>query len=163
MAQSIIKANFSLVLYNQQIDQVKTLIQTAAKVDEINTIYLIDNSPTDKLKDLATIDKVTYIFNNKNIGFGAGHNIAIKKSLAEKKNYHFIVNPDIDCSQTIYKQLLNYMHNNNNVGLIAPKVQFPDGTLQYSVKLLPNPIIYFKRRFLKHMLQEANAVYELKK
>ena len=57
-------------------------------------LYIVDNSPTDEIQKLCKDKRIKYIFNNANIGFGAGHNIAIKKSLNLSK-YHLVLNPDI--------------------------------------------------------------------
>ncbi len=59
-------------------------------------LFLIDNSPTqllkEGLKDILQDERVEYIFNNRNLGYGAGHNIALKK--AQKA---FFLSP---CSQS---------------------------------------------------------------
>ncbi|RHK17822.1 glycosyltransferase family 2 protein, partial [Bacteroides fragilis] len=35
-----------------------------------------------------------YLFNGTNLGYGAAHNIGIKKAIEEKVDYHVVINPD---------------------------------------------------------------------
>ena len=61
-------------------------------------LFLVDNSPTDRLKDIVKMypdNDICYIFNNENMGYGKAHNIAIKKSIEQNLPYHIILNPDI--------------------------------------------------------------------
>ena len=48
-------------------------------------LYLIDNSPhpNDILQAMES-EKIKYIFNNHNLGFGKAHNIGIQKAVAER-------------------------------------------------------------------------------
>ena len=40
------------------------------------------------------------------------------------------------------------MDQNPTIGLLMPKILYPDGTIQHLAKLLPNPFVFFARRFL---------------
>lgn len=129
---------------------------TRAILDFLNSplpikLFLIDNSPTDKLKtDLADViidNRVEYIFNNNNIGFGAAHNIAIRR-IIDASDYHLVLNPDVTFEPAVIEALHSYMQENKDVGLVMPKVFYPDGQLQYACKLLPTPVDLIFRRFL---------------
>lgn len=91
---------------------------------------------------------VKYIKLNKNVGYGRAHNIALRKSISEKADFHIILNPDISFNSTLIEELIDYSINNSNIGYILPKVIYPDGSLQYLCKLLPTPFDLFFRRFL---------------
>ena len=72
--------NASIVLYHNNLDQLKKAIHSALNSSLLNTLYLIDNSRTNELQVLAEIDhRIEYIFNNANLGYGKAHNIALKK------------------------------------------------------------------------------------
>ena len=67
----------------------------------IAEIYVCDNSPSDDLKDFCqSWPKVTYIFNNANLGYGSGHNVALRRSMAAHSDYHLVINSDVyfDCT-----------------------------------------------------------------
>jgi GT2 family glycosyltransferase len=121
---------------------------------ELNVIlYLIDNSPTDDLKMLATDARIQYIHNPSNPGFGAAHNLTIKKILDESK-YHLVLNPDIYFKPGTLEVLYHYMETNMEVGQVMPKVLYPDGSTQYLCKTNPTPFDLFARRFLPGFLKD---------
>jgi len=160
--------NVSIVLFKNDQDLVKKAIYSCVNSILINRIYLIDNSPTDMLSCLANLDsRIEYIFNNTNLGFGKAHNIALKRSIEENIPYHLVLNPDVYFEGGVLEELYNFMENNPDVGLVMPKVLYPDGTLQYLCKLLPTPLDLFGRRFLnfgpfKKIVEKRNEIYELR-
>jgi GT2 family glycosyltransferase len=167
--ESLMKSiNVSIVLFKNDQDLVRKAIYSCVNSVLINKIYLIDNSPTDILSCLASLDsRIEYIFNNANLGFGKAHNIALKRSIEENIPYHLVLNPDVYFKGWVLEELYNFMENNPDVGLVMPKVLYPDGTLQYLCKLLPTPLDLFGRRFLnfgpfKKIVEKRNEVYELR-
>ncbi len=160
--------NVSIVLFKNDQDLVKKAIYSCVNSVLINRIYLIDNSPTDILSCLASLNsRIEYIFNGANLGFGKAHNIALKRSIEENIPYHLVLNPDVYFKGGVLEELYNFMENNPDVGLVMPKVLYPDGTLQYLCKLLPTPLDLFGRRFLnfgsfKKIVEKRNEIYELR-
>ncbi len=127
-------------------------------------LYLIDNSPTDNARCFADHPRIEYSFNNKNVGFGAGHNLALKKSISDGSTYHIVLNPDVYFENTSISTLHDFMEANPDVGLCMPKVLYPDGRIQPLCKLLPSPRILILRRFLfflHKLLARQNYYYEL--
>jgi len=115
-------------------------------------LIVVDNSPCDEIRKICNDNKIEYVFNNANIGFGAGHNIAIRRIL-ELSKYHLVLNPDIYFSKGNLEKLYNFMENNNDVGLVMPKILYPDGSLQYLCKKLPTPFDLILRRFIPSFLK----------
>ncbi|WP_418361241.1 glycosyltransferase [Tenacibaculum todarodis] len=108
-------------------------------------LFLVDNSPTDILKKIANHKDVIYIFNDKNLGFGSGHNTIINQ-LENLSNYHLILNPDVSFSETVIPNLCTKLSAERGVAMIAPKVVFSDGKHQYSCRKYPKPIDLISRR-----------------
>lgn len=137
----------SLVIYKndrkQLLDAIGSFLNTILKV----RLVLIDNSPTDELRDIMYDSRVEYLHNPSNPGYGSTHNIAIKK-YSDKTNYHLILNPDIYYSKGVLEDVIRFMDNDKNIGLVMPKVLYPDGKIQYLAKLIPSPYVFFARRFL---------------
>jgi len=160
--------NVSIVLFKNDQDLVKKAICSCVNSVLINRIYLIDNSPKDILSCLASLDsRIEYIFNNANLGFGKAHNIALKRSIEENIPYHLVLNPDVYFEKGVLEELYNFMEANKDVGLVMPKVLYPDGNIQYLCKLLPTPLDLFGRRFLsfgpfKKIVEKRNEIYELR-
>lgn len=136
----------SIVLYKTSFSEVETLVNTLRQNELVGNIYLLDNSPEPN-QQFDALD-ATYLFNGQNIGYGRAHNIALRKSLAAGVPFHLVVNADICFSPTILTEIVNFMHKNTKIGLLMPKILYPDGKIQYLCKLLPTPIDLFGRRFL---------------
>ncbi len=145
----MIQINASIVLYHNKRDQLKKVIDSFLSTDLNVYLYLIDNSATDELKDMVKHDdRIEYVFNNANIGYGAGHNIAIRKSIDGNIKYHLVLNPDLYFANKIIKNIFTYMEDNSDIGNIMPKILYPNGDNQYLAKLLPTPLDWILRRFL---------------
>lgn len=157
--------NGSIVLYKNDEEILKDAIKSFLNTDITIKLYLIDNSPTDSLKYLLALDdRIEYIFNNNNLGFGKAHNIAIKKSIEDGANYHLVLNPDVYFEAGVLEELSDFMEKNKDVGNIMPKIFYPSGELQYLCKLLPTPKELIFRRFVnnKRTIEKINHKYELR-
>ncbi|MDR3246584.1 MAG: glycosyltransferase [Prevotellaceae bacterium] len=154
----------SIVTYKTNIEELKKVLTcTADSIVEI--IYVIDNSPVDELKIISEYsDKIIYIFNNVNLGYGKAHNIAIRKSIEKQAKYHIVINPDIYFNEGVIETLSEFMDSNIDVGLVMPKVLYANGEIQYLCKLLPTPIDLIGRRFIpfKKYINDRDVRYELR-
>ena len=112
------------------------------------TLYVIDNASSDGTKEaLSTLDGVTYIQNDKNIGFGAAHNMALTLPLGK---YHFVVNPDIEISSDVLCDMADFMEDNPDTVMSMPRILNEDGSEQYLPKEKPSfKRLYFGRIFKK--------------
>jgi GT2 family glycosyltransferase len=153
----------SIVTYNTKEDVLAKAINSFNEIQLDKKLIIVDNSPTDKLKEMAEAYQAEYIHNIKNTGYGAAHNIALKRSL-EQAEYHLVFNPDIFWDKGTIENIYEYMQNNTNVGQLMPKVLYPNGELQYLCKLLPTPADLFFRRFLQgiRLLKNRNENFELR-
>ena len=128
-------------------------------------LVLVDNSPTPELEHISADPRIEYIFNNRNIGFGAAHNIAIKK-VSGDTSYHLILNPDISFPGEALTRALQFMDTREDVGLVMPKILYDNGDIQYLCKLLPTPFDLIMRRFIPGFLTPIFGTrlnkYELK-
>jgi len=160
----MIQINASIVLYHNNREQLKKVINSFFETNLNVQLYLVDNSQTDELKDIVAYDqRIKYIFNNENIGYGAGHNIAIRKSIEQNIKYHLVLNPDLYFKGEIIDKLFSYMNKNDDVGNIMPKILYPNGDNQFLAKLLPTPLDWILRRFLPaKYTQEITNKFELR-
>lgn len=160
----MIKINASIVLYHNKKDQLIKAIDSFLATSLEVKLYLIDNSVNDDLKILAELDeRIEYIFNNANLGYGKAHNIAMRKSIEENASYHLVLNPDVYFDKGVLEELVSYMDSHSDVGNIIPQVKYPNGEIQYLCKLLPTPMDLILRRFipLKEWKQKHSYQYEL--
>jgi GT2 family glycosyltransferase len=155
----------SVVVYRNSPEQIRRVITSFLNTRLNIKLYVIDNSPEDEVRDLCKDKRVTYIFNGRNLGFGAGHNVAMKTSLTEAK-YHVVLNPDVYFGSGVIEKLLEFASSRPEIGLVMPKVLNPDGTIQYLCKRLPTPSDLILRRFLpaafKPLVEDRLARYEFR-
>lgn len=154
----------SIVLYNTDHLMVQKIIKC---VDDscINRIYVIDNSSTNQISSYvkSLSSKVDYIFGQGNIGYGAGHNIGLRKALNDGSRYHVVLNPDIQFEKGTIETLIQFADIHNDIGMLMPRVVYPDGREQYLCKLLPSPIDMFGRRLLPNrLISKRNYRYEMR-
>lgn len=138
----------SIVTYKTDHDELSRCIDSM-RLNSITPIYISDNSPNDALRAFCSKwNDVEYIFNGKNLGYGAGHNVAIRKALELHADYHLVINPDVYFDKGVIEKIARYMETNRDVAQLIPNVVYPDGRLQYVVRLLPTPANLLFRRFL---------------
>ena len=137
----------SLVIYKNDRNQLLDAINSFLNTDLQLKLVLIDNSPNNDLIDIKKDCRVEYIHNPSNPDYGSTHNIAIRK-YSDITKFHLILNPDIYYSKGVIEDIISFMESDEDIGLVMPKVLYPDGRIQYLAKLIPSPFVFFARRFL---------------
>lgn len=137
----------SIVLYKTPASQLERLLGCLASAGICKDVYLIDNSPSPLAPAARNTFGARYVWPGQNVGYGAGHNIALRAVL-DSSDYHFVVNPDIHFEADALNQLVGYMEQHGDIGQLAPTIVYPDGTIQYVCKLIPTPGDLLVRRFL---------------
>jgi GT2 family glycosyltransferase len=158
------RVSASIVVYKSKPELLKEAIESFRASAPDSDLYVVDNSPTDEAREHCNYPNTYYFFNGYNMGFGAAHNLALKKALESSSEYHLVLNPDIYFAPEAVEKLTAFMDTNNDVGLAMPKVLYPDGRMQYLCRLLPSPATLFLRRFLypfKKMSSKINHKYEM--
>lgn len=156
----------SIVTYNTKLDELKKAIESFLNTKLNVHLYISDNSPNNELeKYIKNIDdsRISYIFNDKNGGYGWGHN-QILKNIIGKSKYHLILNPDIYFDNDVLEELFSYMEKNKDIGNIMPMVKYPNGDIQYLCKRIPKPKDLFLRKFcpFKSIIERNNYKYEMR-
>lgn len=105
-------------------------------------IIVVDNNSQDN-----SIDIIENQFPNiklmklpKNVGFGAGNNVGAKIATGE---FLFLLNTDTILIENTPQLLSNYLHQNEDVGVVSSRITFQDGSYQLSCGNLPNIMIEF--------------------
>ncbi|MBC8393728.1 MAG: glycosyltransferase, partial [Deltaproteobacteria bacterium] len=129
----------SMVLYENDETTVTRAVDSILRCPLVSQLYVVDNSPDAVNVPILSDPKVVYVHSKKNIGYGAAHNIAIRRVLEQSGTYHIVVNPDVYVEEHCLDILHGFMAENTDVGLVMPKVLYPDGATQHLCKLLPTP------------------------
>ena len=113
------RLSVSLVTYMQSPEELRPVMESVTHSPLVERLQIIDNSPTNELEPfLNRFPSVEYLHNPSNPGFGASHNIALRRSLEENIPYHLIVNPDVSFDSSILDELVRYMDETHEAGLI---------------------------------------------
>ena len=152
----------SIVTYRTQTEELKRCLDSLGSLVG-KRVYEVDNSMQRYLEDFCrNWSSVEYI-SMKNVGYGAAHNIAIKKAMELGATYHLVLNSDVYFEPSVLKKLEGYMEERNDVAMVQPNIVYPDGRMQYTCRLLPTPFNLIFRRFLpKCMVERMNYRYQLK-
>jgi GT2 family glycosyltransferase len=137
----------SVVLYKTSAAQLERLYDCLRRSSRRPQLYIVDNSPEATSLPFGTEPWITYIRAEKNLGYGGGHNVALRQILGTS-DLHFVLNPDIFFGAQELEKMIDHMEKHPDVGQLMPKVIYPDGSLQYLCKLLPTPADLFLRRFM---------------
>lgn len=123
-------------------------------------IAIVDNASNDEIKELSDVFPNTKVsIQDKNIGFGAAHNKAFKLFEAD---YYFILNPDTEFfgKESVLRKMYDFLESHSHVGMVGPKIIYPDGSLQYSCYRFPVFIQPFFRRTVLGKLAKGKSVNE---
>lgn len=154
----------SIVTYHNSKEEIKKVIYSFLGYQCDSILFVIDNSIDNSISELCQDSRVRYIFNNANIGFGAAHNIALKEVSKLCSSYHVLLNPDVYFNPIIINDLVVKADSDSSIGLIMPKILYPDGSTQYLCKLIPTPMDLLLRRFISNKAFKIKLTnkYELK-
>ncbi len=142
-------------MHNENINELSKAINSFLNTPITKKLFLVDNSLTKKIKNLANHPDIEYFFIGKNIGFGAGHNTVIDK-IKDYSKYHLILNPDVSFKPTVIPNLIKSIEKEEELAMIAPKVVFANGEHQYTCRQYPTilEMILRKMGIFKKYVQE---------
>jgi hypothetical protein len=127
-------ANLSVIIlsYNTSSITKKNLLSLLKAIDNVKNqieVIVVDNGSTDRsvemLKNLKS-SSLKIIFNKKNLGYPKGNNQALK--VASSK-YVLFLNSDVILDNVNFADLLVYLDNHQDVGVLTVKVILPNGKI----------------------------------
>jgi len=112
----------------------------------------VDNSPLSAEQPVFHDPRITYIKAQRNLGYGGGHNVALRRTL-EFSEFHFVLNPDVHFAPLELEKMICFMRENADIGQLMPSVVDEGGNHQYLCKLIPTPVDLILRRFARGPLR----------
>ena len=77
----------SIVTYKDNDSMFGKCIDSVLNANIRSKLYIVDNSLTDRIKNVCCGIKIDYVFNNTNIGFGAGHKVELTLMLISRLRF----------------------------------------------------------------------------
>lgn len=152
MGKNALKVAACIVTYNNPINEVKRAVTSFLNCTLPVYLIIVDNNSASGYFDQLKVSfKAKIIQSGINNGYGFGHNIGIKN--VPECEYYLILNPDIEIPVNTIEQLVKFMDNNPDIGLVAPKILNEDGSIQYLNKRFPSVFDLLARRFLPKRIQ----------
>ena len=129
-------------------------------------VFIIDNGcsvvhKSTVLNFVEQIDKyndVVYIDAGQNLGFGKGHNYVINKL---NSKYHAIVNPDIIFCEDAFSNIITWMDDNPEVGMVIPNIVDDHGIRQLVYREELTVLDVFIRFFLKGLFKKRMIMHTM--
>ena len=140
-----------ILLEYHSIDEIRDAIAAIRLYDMECEIVVSSNSlynKEDQVKAKAAVTDCKWVFNAENGGFGYGMSMGAKVANGE---YVVFLNSDV-LLQNDFSQMIAYMEQHPNVGMIAPQLVDEKGVVQDSYRKIITPWNFFWRhvgRFLK--------------
>ena len=124
------KLSFIIVTWNTA-EITKKCVETINKYIPHQEIIVVDNGSQDNTVSLLSKYKnVKIIENHANLGFAKANNIGLKSVTSE---YVVFMNSDIELLDANILNMIDFLKNNPDIGIIGPKFLNPDLTPQGSV------------------------------
>lgn len=96
-------------------------------------------------------------FEIPNKGYPQGNNFGFEEASGE---FLCILNPDIEVEKDTFKVLMDYMKERPQVGIVGPRLVYPDGHVQDNFRVFPRPLdLFIKRTFLRRIFRWRMSRY----
>jgi len=121
--------------------------------DQIEILVVENHSLDDSIGVLRNrfrnFDRVRVIETQENRGYGYGNNFGERFAMGE---FFLFINPDTELEPQGLARLVAAMKEDKTIGILAPKLEFDDGTIRDSFRSFPTMLdIAIKRTFLRHL------------
>lgn len=140
------KATIAIISYKAN-ELLRGCLRSLKKSPGVQTyeIIVVDNAADEDVQRILNeeVPWAVLISNAENIGFARAVNQAFRRSTSE---YVLVLNPDIHVRPGSVEALLDTIRNDAHIGLCAPKLLNPDGSLQYSCRAFYTPKAILLRR-----------------
>jgi len=102
-------------------------------------VIIVDNKSTDDTREIieslaSQYSQLVVEHNRVNTGFAVGNNQALHLASGEQI---LILNPDTVLKPGVIAGLMKELAGNDQIGMIAPQLQFPDGRIQKTCRRFP--------------------------
>lgn len=140
LSKTVTKKDVSVIIVNWNTKELLLACINSLKNETHDVtleIIVVDNASTDGSQEALKqhFPDVTLIQNEENFGFAKANNIGIRASTGK---YICLVNSDVEVKSGCIDQMINYIEQYPRIGMLGPKIFYPDGRVQVSCKQFPS-------------------------
>jgi GT2 family glycosyltransferase len=118
-------------------------------------IFVVDNNSSDESVAMvrAEFPAVRLIALKENKGFSGANNEALRRASGR---YVVLLNPDTRLKDNAFLAMVSFMEAHQEAAGLAPRLEYPDGSVQASCRHFPTPLIdFFESLYLDHMFPRS--------
>ncbi len=126
---------FVIILNYNGKDTIKACLDSIYKSDYPDfEVVVVDNASRDGSFEVAKnyFSRAHFILNEKNIGFAAGNNVAIRFALEKFADYIFLFNNDATIEKNTLSKLVSAAESDEKTGILSPVIYKPDGEVWFA-------------------------------
>ncbi len=154
------------VTYNKLFDSCLESVRKILDTSSLKVTYVVVDNDSQKIdahhKVKTIIPEAEVILRAGNHGMGRSCNVAAREIDAE---YYFFLNPDTDVTDvTILNELHRFLETHPKVGIVAPRLLYPNGDLQKTCRRFPkwfSPIAERTEFFSDAVRQKHRAEFHM--
>jgi hypothetical protein len=107
-----------------------------------NEIVVVDNASSDGTPEMVEQEfpEVILVPNQSNLGFAKANNVGMRRTTGK---YVCLINSDVTLLPDCLQKMCAYMNRHPDVGMLGPRMLFPDGTPGPSCMRRPSLLIWF--------------------
>jgi len=146
--KSKVHLSICIVSYNVREYLEKCLVSVYQTLGDLNAeVLLVDNASKDGSLEMVKerFPQVRTFPQEKNLGFAAANNVALE---ASEGQYLILLNPDTECRENSLSELIAYLEQHPDCGIVGPKLLNEDGSIQNGLRQFPSPLTVFARHTL---------------
>lgn len=125
-----------VVSYNSA-DDLRSCIPSV-RAEGVGAIVVVDNGSTDDSLAVARELGAHAVASGGNVGYGAGVNFGAARPEASERPFLFVLNPDCVVQPGAVTSLVDRLDSDATIGVVGPRVEYPDGTVQQSCRTFPS-------------------------
>jgi len=130
-------------------DTLRSCVAPLAGAPGVNVIVVDNASPDDAIATVGDLPALRTVLAGRNGGFSSGCNLGTAAGTAP---YVLLLNPDAILQPDALGELVAMLERDDRIGLVAPKLLEPDGTVALSQRRFPRLRSSFAQALFLHRL-----------
>ena len=133
-----------VVSYNTR-DLLRSCLESLALSTLPTQAWVVDNGSHDGSIEMVRthFPETQLLETGANIGFARANNLALEQILASAARYVLLLNPDAALTAGALEQLVAFGEAHPRVGMVAPRLVYPDGSFQAAAFRFPGLLMAF--------------------